>query len=184
MYITFECRGADKLRGAAGACLHAMGRLAAAYAEYDTAFGFEVPTPAAQETLAFRNTAYYQGEICVYLQKKLDAHILHFSIDRDLDPEFKEMWAKQQMPTAKLLQRCPKQIKKGQGKFPADRKDMPLPAEADLVALTGLADGIGRLLQYTHQGALQLSVRPCSSCIRKFICSARAMAALWSQSLQ
>jgi hypothetical protein len=141
---------------AAGACQHAMGRLADAYADYDAAFGFDVsnnPQYITQEALSFRNTAYYQGEICVYLQKKLDQDILHFSIDRDLDPEFKEMWAKQQMPNPKLLNRCPKQIKKGQGKFPPDRKDAPLPPDAQLVTLTGLADGIGKLLQYTHQGA-------------------------------
>ena len=76
----------------AGACNHAMGRLALAYADYDDAFGANLAAHAAQETLNFRATAYYQGEICVYFQKKLDADILHFSIDRDLDEEFKELW--------------------------------------------------------------------------------------------
>ena len=136
----------------AGACNHALGRLALAYADYDSAFGTTVGSSAAQETLNFRATAYYQGEICVYLQKKLDADVLHFSIDRDLDEEFKELWAKQQMPTQKLLHRRPKQLKKGQ-KFPPDRRDVPAPPEADVQVLADFADGIGHLLQYTHQGA-------------------------------
>ena len=45
------------------------------------------------------------------------------------------------------------QIKRGQ-KFPSDRKDVAPPAEEQLVQLVGLADGVGQLLQYTHQGAL------------------------------
>ena len=94
----------------AGACNHAMGRLALAYADYDDAFGANLAAHAAQETLNFRATAYYQGEICVYFQKKLDADILHFSIDRDLDEEFKELWAKQHMPTKSLLNRRPRQV--------------------------------------------------------------------------
>ena len=90
----------------AGACHHAMGRLALAYADYDAAFGETVGNNSAQETLNFRATAYYQAEICVWLQKRLDQDVLHFSIDRELDPEFKECWAKQAMPTQKLLHRC------------------------------------------------------------------------------
>lgn len=136
----------------AGACNHALGRLALAYADYDAAFGEKVSTAVAQETLNFRAVAYYQGEICVYLHRKLDADILHFSIDRDLDPEFKECWAKQTLPTPKLLGRCPRQLKRGQ-KFPPDRKDAPVPSDSSLKALIPVADHIGHLLQYTHQGA-------------------------------
>jgi hypothetical protein len=141
----------QRLGGSAGACNHAIGRLALAYADYDAAFGATVSPAAAQETLNFRATAYYQGEICIYLQRKLDADVLHFSIDRDLDEEFKEMWAKQQMPTQKLLHRCPKQVKRGH-KFPADRKDVPMLPDEGVASLVTVADGVGSLLQYTHQG--------------------------------
>lgn len=111
-----------------------------------------------QETLNFRAVAYYQGEICVYLHSKLDADVLHFSIDRDLDAEFKECWAKQMMPTPKLLARCPRQLKRGQ-KFPPSRKDPSVPADAALAALLPIADHIGLRLQYSHQGALPLADR-------------------------
>lgn len=136
-----------------------MGRLAAAYTDYDAAFGEAVGNTTAQETLNFRATAYYQGEICVYLHKKLDADVLHFSIDRDLDPEFKECWAKQTMPGQRLLNRCPRALKRGQ-KFPPDKKDFKLPEEEALGRLVGVCDAVGRLLQYTHQGAPPCSTTP------------------------
>ena len=50
------------------------------------------------------------------------------------------------------------QIKRGQ-KFPSDRKDVAPPAEEQLVQLVGLADGVGQLLQYTHQGTLLETIR-------------------------
>jgi hypothetical protein len=128
-----------------------MGRLALAYADYDAAFGEPVSQHVPQETLNFRAVAYYQGEICVYLNSKIDADVLHFSIDRDLDPEFKECWAKQMLPTPKLLARCPRQLKRGQ-KFPPSRKDPALPSDAALASLLPMADHIGTLLQYSHQG--------------------------------
>lgn len=87
----------------------------------------------------------------MYLNGKLDADVLHFSIDRDLDPEFKECWAKQTLPTPKLLARCPRQLKRGQ-KFPPSRKDAPLPSDTALASLLPIADHIGHRLQYTHQG--------------------------------
>jgi hypothetical protein len=149
-------------KNAAGACNHALGRLALAYADYDAAFGETVSQHVPQETLNFRAVAYYQGEICVYLNSKLDADVLHFSIDRDLDPEFKECWAKQMLPTPKLLARCPRQLKRGQ-KFPPSRKDPALPSDAALASLLPIADHIGARLQYSHQG-VTLSSSCCATC--------------------
>ena len=37
-------------------------------------------------------------------------------------------------------------------KFPRDTKEMPMPPDAALQPLLTLADHLGRLLQYTHQG--------------------------------
>ena len=169
----------------AGACNHALGRLALAYSDYDSAFGEAVTQQVPQETLNFRAVAYYQGEICVYLNSKIDADVLHFSIDRDLDPEFKECWAKQMLPTPKLLARCPRQLKRGQ-KFPPSRKDPPLPTDAVLASLLPIADHIGHCLQYSHQGAVAM---PCSSCcvvLNSFrrllccVCSACTVPTDWS----
>jgi hypothetical protein len=128
-----------------------MGRLAAAYADFDSAFGESVPPGAPQETHNFRATAYYQAELCVYVHKKLDADVLHFSVDRELDPEFKECWAKQMLPTQKLYHRCPRRLKKGQ-KFPPDKKDAALPDNEALQKLVAICDPVGHLLQYSHQG--------------------------------
>ena len=89
-----------------------MGRLALAYADFDACFGATVQqSTCSQETLNFRATAYYQGEICMWVHKHLDADILHFSIDRELDEELRELWAKQVMPHQKMLMRRPRQLK-------------------------------------------------------------------------
>ena len=129
-----------------------------------------------QETLNFRAVAYYQGEICVYLNGKLDCDVLHFSIDRDLDPEFKECWAKQMLPTPKLLARCPRQLKRGQ-KFPPSRNNPALPTDATLASLLPIADHIGQRLQYSHQGAA--AIARCSSC--PLVCAAVRVGYLYPQ---
>jgi hypothetical protein len=94
--------------------------------------------------------AFYQKEIALYLHHSLDRPVRSFCIDCELSPLFKEAWCKKLPPSAELLATY-----KAQPPLPnRTLKRPPPPPAADVTALLGAADPLGRLIQYRHQGFL------------------------------
>jgi hypothetical protein len=79
----------------AGACNHALGKLKDAHSDYEACMNEDLPPSAASETRQFQALAYYQRELTVYLARVQDKSVVHFCIDKDLDPMFKEHWSRQ-----------------------------------------------------------------------------------------
>jgi len=96
--------------------------------------------------------AFYQKEIALYLFHRLDRNVRSFCVDRELPPLFKEAWCKKLPPSAELVSSY-----RGQPPLrgPAGAAKRPRgPPPAEVAALVGAADPLGRLIQYRHQGFL------------------------------
>ncbi|GJP49968.1 hypothetical protein CLOM_g9123 [Closterium sp. NIES-68] len=74
---------------------HAVGEYATAVRTYDEMLGVE--TDSESKLLQF--LGFYQREIALYTLHKHAAPLADFSLDRDLDPFFKEAWCKKLPPT-------------------------------------------------------------------------------------
>jgi tetratricopeptide (TPR) repeat protein len=130
-----------------GVCYHALGYMREAVRDYEECMSVNKPD-ASEETRSFQYLAFYQKEMALYLYSNYDKKTHEYCLDCEIQPLFKELWAKKGPPTAELIAQYTPQ--------PLLPMSPPLPPpRVDTEALTRLcvyADRLGDLLQNNHQG--------------------------------
>ncbi|CAI7847782.1 unnamed protein product [Closterium sp. NIES-54] len=177
---------------------HAVGEYATAVRTYDEMLGVE--TDSESKLLQF--LGFYQREIALYTLSKHSQPLAHFSLDRDLDPFFKEAWCKKLPPTLLFpgytTQPVPPSIAVRLGKKASSAAGGSSSGGSsgsgggggggggkssgnpEVQRLLELADRIGRLTQYSCPG-FHANVRQYRMAGLAAIEIAQAVAAAWEQ---
>ncbi|CAI7897050.1 unnamed protein product, partial [Closterium sp. NIES-53] len=79
------------LRYMEASCLHALGYFPQAIQAYSAILALQLP-PGVDQTKQFQ--AFYQRELTAYLAQRRSKPVTAYSIDDDMHPTFKELWAK------------------------------------------------------------------------------------------
>jgi tetratricopeptide (TPR) repeat protein len=126
-----------------------------------------------KEALQFYCLSFYQKEIAIYTQMHLDDPVDEFCLDGDFHPEFKELWCKKTPPSNEFVAKY-KTILEHQARQQMmlhnnnnnnsnTQQHSPPPLAYSAVdpdvliaieELNTVADAIGKLMQYSHQGFL------------------------------
>lgn len=130
-------------------CYHALGYVKNAIKDYEDCLGFvKSGGNLSEEARSLQFLSFYQKEMALYQYRSLDRNMRDTCLDAELQPLFKELWAKKGPPTAELVAHYTPQ--------PPLPSSLPLPPPRPSIEiriqLTSTADKIGRLLQNNHQG--------------------------------
>ena len=130
-----------------GVCYHALGYMSEAVRDYEECMRVNKPD-ASEETRSFQYLSFYQKEMALYLYSNFDKKTHEYCLDCDIQPLFKELWAKKGPPTAELIsQYSPQPLLPMSPPVPPPRVD-----KESLSRLSLYADRLGDLLQNNHQG--------------------------------
>jgi len=125
-----------------------------------------------KEALQFYCLSFYQKEIAIYTQMHLDDPVDEFCLDGDFHPEFKELWCKKMPPSNEFVakyktilehQARQQMMLRNNNNNNSTIQQPPLPLAYSAMdpevfiaidELNAVADAIGKLMQYSHQGFL------------------------------
>lgn len=130
-------------------CHHALGYMREAVRDYEETLTWTRGN-VSEEGRTFQFLSFYQKEIVLHMNKNLDRPVVNFCWDTEMPALFKEMWCKKQPPTPELISTYAPQPPLAMTPPTAPpRHELP-----KLKSLTNVADVLGTLLQYSHQGFL------------------------------
>lgn len=141
-------------------CYHALGLHRDAIEDYQrTLQGHSIQSSQSEslkmapETISYMCCAFYQKEIALWTRAHLDEAVDNVCLDADLHPEFKELWCKKAPPGAEFVAMY-RLIMQPQSPAWNTPRPRPPPTPEHLHRLVSIADSIGTLVQYNHQGFL------------------------------
>lgn len=130
-----------------GVCYHALGYMREAIKDYQACMSVN-KEDASEETRSLQYLSFYQKELALYLYSNFDKRASEYCLDCDVQPLFKELWAKKGPPTAELIaQYTPQPMLPMSPPVPPPRPD-----KEAVTLLSFYADRLGDLLQNDHQG--------------------------------
>ncbi|XP_078430311.1 tetratricopeptide repeat (TPR)-like superfamily protein isoform X2 [Wolffia australiana] len=131
-------------------CYHAVGEYKNAVKDYDAVLDLELDSLGK---FVLQCLSFYQKEIALYTASRVSSEFIHFDIDGDIDPLFKEYWCKRLHPkhvSERVFRQTPLSESLNKGRL--SKLDRIITKQTNM--LLQAADLIGHKIQYNCAGFL------------------------------